>query len=91
MNHQQVRSTQDDNRASAQLQDVAASHNTNARANSRMGLKYVKCVSPRTFSQKLYQSYELEIAEEFERAIDVNSLEEVKKLLDKVLELDEGK
>lgn len=91
MNHQQARSTQDDNPASAQLQDMVASYNTNARANSQMELEYIKCVSPRTFSQKLYQSHALEIAEEFEQAIDANSLEEIKKLLDKVLEIDEDK
>ena len=39
-----------------------------------------------TFSQKLYQSHPLEIAEEFEQAIDANSLEKIKKILDKVLE-----
>jgi len=37
-----------------------------------------------TFSQKLYQSDALDIAEEFEPPINANSLEEIKKLLDKV-------
>jgi len=47
----------------------------------------IKCVSPKTFSQKLYQSNPLELAEEFERAIEANSLEEIKNLLEKFLEL----
>ena len=47
----------------------------------------IKRVSPMTFSQKFYQSHELEIAEEFEQAIDANSLEKIKVLLDKILEL----
>lgn len=42
-----------------------------------------------TFSQKLYQTDELEIAEELEQALEANSLEKLKMLLDKVLELDE--
>ena len=46
-------------------------------------------VSPMTFSQKFYQSHELEIAEEFERAIDANSIEKIKALLDKIIELDD--
>lgn len=51
----------------------------------------IKRVSPMTFSQKFYQSHELEIAAEFEQAIDANSLEKIKNLLDKILELGEGK
>lgn len=51
----------------------------------------IKRVSPLTFSQKFYQTYGLEIAEEFEQAIEANSLEKMKDLLDKILELDEGK
>jgi len=47
----------------------------------------IKCVSPINFSQKLYKSKELEIAEEYEQAIDANSLEKINKLLDKVLEI----
>lgn len=48
----------------------------------------VKCISPKTFSQKLYQSHALEIAEEYEQAIEANSLEKLQLLLDKALELD---
>ncbi len=43
-----------------------------------------------TFSQKLYQSHALEIAEEFEQAIDANSLEKIKQLLDNVLDRGSG-
>lgn len=51
--------------------------------------EYIRCVSPMTFSQKLYQTDELEIAEELEQALEANSLEKLKMLLDKVLEVDE--
>lgn len=51
----------------------------------------IKRVSPMTLSQKFYQSHELEIAEEFEQALEANSLEKTKDLLDKILELGEGK
>jgi len=47
-------------------------------------------LSPMTFSQKLYQSHALEIAEEFEQAIDANSLEKIKQLLDNVLDRGSG-
>jgi predicted PolB exonuclease-like 3'-5' exonuclease len=47
----------------------------------------IKGISPMTFSQKLYQFHELEIAEEYEQAIDANSLERIKNLLDKLVEL----
>lgn len=49
----------------------------------------IKCVSPVTFSQKLYQSHALEIAAAYEQALEANSLEQIKILLDKVLEMDE--
>jgi len=38
------------------------------------------------FSQKAYQSRALEIAEEYERAIDANSLEKINDVMNKVLE-----
>ena len=41
-----------------------------------------------TFSQKLYQLKTIEIAEEYEQAIEANSLERVKILLDKLVELE---
>ena len=47
-----------------------------------------QCITPRTFSQKLYQLQALEIAEEFEQALDEQSLVRIKELLDKVLEKD---
>ncbi|MBV9389864.1 MAG: hypothetical protein JOZ78_25860 [Chroococcidiopsidaceae cyanobacterium CP_BM_ER_R8_30] len=47
----------------------------------------IKCVSPMTFSQKMYQPNLCEIAAESEQAIEANSLEEIRKQLDKVLEL----
>lgn len=45
----------------------------------------IKSVTPMTFSQKLYQAHSLEIAEEYEQALEANSLERIKMLLDKVL------
>lgn len=43
--------------------------------------------SPMTFTQKLYQSDEFEIAEEYEQALESNCLEEIIMLLDKVANL----
>jgi len=67
--------------------DVAASWSLNARANNHVAWLDMICISPMTFSQRLHQSHLLEIAEEFEQAIDANCLEEIKILLEKVLEL----
>ncbi len=84
INHKQA-GTQDDSNARSQLPAEATSCPKDASPNNPMG-QHIKCVSPMTFSQKLYQSHPLEIAEEFEQAIDANSLEKIKKILDKVLE-----
>ncbi len=84
--HKQVVS-QDLGYADAQLPDAAASCSINARANNQVAFQQIKCVTPMTFSQKLYQSKLLEIAEEFDHAIDANSLEEMKNLLDKLVRL----
>lgn len=82
--HKQVE-TQDNSYDQGQVADVAPSCPLNARPNIPMAFAGRKCVSPMTFSQKLYQSHERQIAEEFEQAIEANSLERIKKLLDKVL------
>ena len=71
----------------AQLPDVAPSCPVNPRTNNQVPRQQIKCVSPKTFSQKLYQSNPLEIAEELERAVEANSLEELKNVLEKFLEL----
>lgn len=84
--HKQV-AAQPDARVTDQQQDVAASSPLNNSPNSQVASQKIKCSSPMTFSQKLYQSHELEIAEEFERALSANYLEGIKKILDKVLEL----
>ena len=42
------------------------------------------------FSQKLYQFKELEIAEEFERAVEANSLEQINNLFDRLVKPGEG-
>ena len=82
-NFKQVR-TQDDASARAELPELKVSCNNQATVD------YIECVSPMTFSQKLYQSQALEIAEEFEQALDANSLEQIKKLLVKLLEIGES-
>ena len=87
--HKQVEN-QNDSHAQAQQQE-GASCPINAKPNSQATFENIKCVRPMTFSQKLYQSAAQEIAEEFEQAIEANSLEKIKKLLDKVLEIDSGR
>jgi len=52
--------------------------------------RQIKPVMPITFSQRFHQSQAIEIAEEYERAIDSNSLEDISILLEKVLELTRG-
>ena len=52
--------------------------------------EHIKCMNSVTFPQKLYQLYELTIAEEFEQAIQNNSLEKIKHLFSKVLEIGEN-
>ncbi len=60
--------------------------NVDAKPSSQVSDQQIKCISPMTFSQKLYQSHAIEIAEEFEQAIEANSLEKIKNLLDKILD-----
>lgn len=72
--------------ATLQKLDVEVSHLTNDRANAQIASTHRICISPRTFSQKLYQSHALEIVEEFEQALESQSLVRIKELLDKVLE-----
>lgn len=86
--HKQV-ATQDDSYGSAQHQG-AASCLISAESASQVAFEHIKCVSHTIFPQKLYQSHALEIAEEYEQAIDANSLEKINKLFDKVLELGSG-
>lgn len=78
---------QDDSYSSAQLTDVAASCSTNSSHNIPVVFEQRKCVTPMVFSQKLYQSQESKIVEEFKQAIDANSVEKIKKVLDKVFEV----
>lgn len=63
----------------------AASCPINTRPHIPVAFEHRKCVIPMTFYQKLYQAHEQKIAEEFEQAIDDNSLEQIKKIFDKVL------
>lgn len=87
MKHKQV-GTQDDSYAQAQLQGVASCLKK-AKPSTKVAFEHIKCVSS-IVPQKLYQSHALEIAEEYEQAIDANSLEKINKLLDKVLEPGSG-
>lgn len=88
--HKQVKN-QDNSYAQCQLLDVADGCPINTRPHSPVAFVGRKCVTPMTFSQKLYQSHELEIAEEFEQAIAANSLEKIKNLLDKVTQSNHSK
>lgn len=72
--------------ATAQELDVKVSHLTNDRDNTQTAFEQRKCIIPRTFSQKLYQTHALEIAAEFEQAVESQSLVRIKELLDKLLE-----
>lgn len=74
-----------------EIEQKATEDNTQSCDQPSQVNQQIKRVSPLTFSQKFYQTYGLEIAEEFEQAIDANSLEKVKDLLDKILELGKGK
>ncbi|MBV8887218.1 MAG: hypothetical protein JO235_24930 [Chroococcidiopsidaceae cyanobacterium CP_BM_RX_35] len=67
--------------------DVTASGQVNAQANRWVANQPIKRVSPMTFSQKMYQPSLCEIAAESQQALKANSLEEVRKLLEKVIEL----
>ena len=75
---------QDDSYGSAQLPDVIASCSTKSTRNIPVVFEQRKCVIPMTFSQKLYQCQESKSVEEFKQAIDANSLEKIKKVLNKV-------
>ena len=67
----------------------AASCPINGKHNIPVAFEGRKCLTLRTFSQKLYQTHEQKIAEEFDQAIDANSLEKIHNLFDKVLEISE--
>lgn len=85
INHKQV-VTQDLSNGSAQLPAASDSSLINA-TNYQVPREHIKCVIPRTFSQQLSQTNHLEIAEQFEQAIDANSLEQIKILLSKLVKV----
>ena len=72
---------------SSDIEQVVNQNNSQGCAQLPLGNQDIKCISPMTFSQKRYQFHELEIAEEYEQAIDANSLERIKNLLDKLVDL----
>lgn len=67
--------------------EQAVTQDQSCRATEPLQDQHIKCVSPMTFSQKLYKYNALEVAQEYEQAIEENSLEKVKKLLDKLVRL----
>lgn len=79
---------EDDSQGSTQG-SAGGSSAAKQQAQLPLANQQIKCVIPMTFSQKFYQSHELEIAEEFEQALAANSIEKIKTLLDKILELDD--
>lgn len=78
--------TQEEGYMRTQLPDIATNCRINASPNSPVAFENVKSESTMTFSQQLEQSQALEIAEEFEQAIEANSIERINRLFDKVLE-----
>jgi len=84
--HKQVVS-QDSSQRDAQLPNIVASCPINVTDSNSAASQNIKCVKPMTFSQKLYQNDQLEIAEQFELALEANSLEKIKILLDKLVKV----
>ena len=70
----------------AQQLDVKVSHLPNDRANTPTAFEYVKCTTPKTFSQKLHQFHDLKVEEKLEQALENRVLAIIKKLLNKVFE-----
>lgn len=59
-------------------------HDSNQQPSTNQPLKSLDSM---TFSQNFFQAQEIEIAEEYEQAIEANSLEKIEQLLDKVIEM----
>ena len=70
---------------SSNIEQVLTQDLNHGSAQLPLAGRYKKRVSPRTLAPKLYQSHALEIAEEYEQAIDANSLEKINILLDKLV------
>lgn len=77
--------TNSEHHTKAQPPYWAASYSLISRAKTPVSFEYVKCTTPMTFSQKLYQSHASEVVEEFGKALGVNSLESLKNLLERCL------
>ena len=71
--------------AKAQPPYWATRYSLISRAKTPLALEYVRCTTPMTFSQQLYQSHASEVVEEFGKALGVNSLESLKNLLERCL------
>ena len=68
------------------INQVTTHNQTNSIAGIGQAKRHIRCVSPTTFSQKLYK-YNVEIAQEYEQAIEDNSLAKIKNLLNKLVAL----
>lgn len=69
----------------AQTPYWAASYSLNSRSRTPVAFERIKCATPMTFSQKLYQSQAPEIIENFDEGLEANSLEGFKNLLERCL------
>lgn len=76
---------------SQDLQNISRFISYEATPSTELASQHIKCISPVSSWQKLYKYKELELAEEFEQAIDANSLEQINNLLNKLVEPDEGR
>ena len=69
------------------INQVTTHNQTYSIAGIGQAKQHIRCVSLMTFSQKLYKHNALEIAQEYEQAIEENSLEKIKNLLDRLVAL----
>ena len=69
----------------------AASCPINVKYNVSEAFEGRKCLTLMTFTQKLYQNKEQQIAEEFDQAIDSNSIDKINNLFNKVLQISDSR
>lgn len=70
---------------SSKLKQEVLQDDSHTSTQLPLSVQPIKCVRPMSFPQKLYQFHALRIAEEYEQALEANSLEKIKNLIDKVL------
>lgn len=76
---------------SQDLRNISRFRSYEATPSTELASQQIKCISPVSSWQKLSEYKELELAEEFEQAIEANSLEQINNLLNKLVEPDEGR